>query len=366
MNVLFVTRKWPPAVGGMELYSREIAAAMARHAAVDVVALPGKPDGGPPGVLGLLAFFFRSAGVIALRGRKYDIIHFGDFVLFPLTVWASFVAPGARRLVTVHGLDLIYGRRKGAKPSVYRMYMAIARWLQGAAHGFVANSAATANVASEMGFENVTAVPLGVTLPQDAPASDENLSKDAETSGGERYVLFVGRIVPRKGLAWFSNNVLPQLPKGVRLKIVGTVWDKAELASALENPQTEYLGRIDDNALRRLRRNASVTIMPNRRSAGGDMEGFGLAALEAAAEGSVLVASGIEGIVDAVIDGKTGFMAAEGDVDDWTQKIETVLAWTPAIRAAFLTDAREALAKHYSWDRVARQTLALAIDPAKA
>ncbi len=356
MRVLFVTRKWPPAVGGMELYSRELAAAMARHADIDVEALPGKPDGGPPAALSLMAFFFRSAGVIAARGRNYDVIQFGDFVLFPLTVWASIVAPRTRRLVTAHGLDLIYGRQRGWRPFLYRLYFAAARLLQGAAHCFVANSSATADVAREAGLKQVAVVPLGVTLIHDEPVPTDNTS--ALDNG--RYALFVGRIVPRKGLAWFAENVLPQLPNDVGLKIVGTVWDKDELARALNNPQAEYLGRVSDDELRRLRRSAAVTIMPNRRLNDGDMEGFGLAALEAAAEGSVLVASGIEGIVDAVVDGETGFLAAHGDVDDWSQKINAVLAWSPARRAAFLADARKIIASRYSWDRVARQTLAVA------
>lgn len=59
-RVLFVTRKWPPAVGGMELYSREIARAMARLASVDVIALPGLPDGRPPSMPKLAAFLLRT------------------------------------------------------------------------------------------------------------------------------------------------------------------------------------------------------------------------------------------------------------------------------------------------------------------
>ena len=359
MKILLVTRKWPPAVGGMELYSRELAAAMAAHADIDVEALPGRADGRPPSGLALTGFFLRAAGALTLRGRQYDVIHFGDFVLFPLAVWSAIVAPWSRRLVTVHGLDLIYGRRKGWKPFLYRIYVAIARLLQGAAHVFVANSSATAAVARDMGFKNVAAVPLGVSLSAKVFSLDSAAQMPARRSS-DRYVLFVGRIVPRKGLAWFAENVLRRLPTGVGLKIIGGVWDKNELDRALLVPHTEYLGRVDDDELRRIRCGAAVTVMPNRSLDDGDMEGFGLAALEAAADGSVLVASGIEGITDAVIDGETGFLVPEGDADAWAEKINEVLAWTPAGRVQFLARAREIIAERYSWDRVARETLALA------
>ncbi len=361
MRVLFVTRKWPPAVGGMELYSREIAAAMSRYANVDVEALPGRPDGRPPAAGALIWFFVRAAFVLAVRGRRYDVIHFGDFVLFPLTVWAAIVAPRPRKLVTVHGLDLIYGRRKGVKPFLYRSYVSVARAFQRAAHCFVANSSATAAVAKEVGLRRVEAVPLGVALPEDASApTAQDAARRAIAREKDRYILFVGRIVPRKGVSWFAQNVMPNLPEGLKLKIVGAAWDKKELGRATENPQTEYLGRVDDDELRRLRAGAAVTVMPNLDIDDGDMEGFGLAALEAAAEGSLLVASAVEGIVDAVIDGKTGFLAKGGDADSWVEIVSKLLAWSPTERARFLDDAREIIVTRYSWDGVARQTLALA------
>ena len=361
MKVLFVTRKWPPAVGGMELYSREIAAAMKRYADIDIEALPGRGDGSPPGAPALILFFFRAAYIIALRGHRYDVIHFGDFVLFPLSVWAAIVAPRPKKIVTVHGLDLIYGQRKGVFPFVYRLYVRAACSLQRVVDCFVANSAATAEVAKALGFRRVTAVPLGITLPDKPPPPTAiDAARQAKARANDRYILFVGRIVPRKGLAWFAENVLPRLDENVVLKIVGTAWDQKELARALDNARTEYLGRVEDSDLLRLRNGAAVTVMPNLNLNDGDMEGFGLAALEAAASGSLLVASNVEGIVDAVVDKETGFLAKGGDADDWIEKVTKLLSWSPNERARFLANAREVIEKWYTWDRVARETLALA------
>ncbi len=360
-KVLFVTRKWPPAVGGMELYSREIAAAMARHADVDVIALPGRPDGSPPSMMALLVFLAATAARLGARARRYDVVHFGDFVLFPLAVWTSLVAPRTRRLVTVHGLDLLYGRRTGWKPLIYRAYLRVACRMQGTVHRFVANSHATAGAAAGMGIAGAVPIPLGITLePEKCTGNGTDTDGAIVDQEDGRYILFVGRIVPRKGLAWFAESVLPTLPEDVTLKIVGTVWNKVELHRALDNPRAEYLGRVDDAELLRLRRGAAVTVMPNRHLDEADMEGFGLAALEAAANGSILVASGIEGIVDAVVDGETGFLLPEGDAERWAQRLNEVLAWSPADRQAFVDRARRVIAERYSWDRVARQTLQLA------
>ncbi len=359
--MLFITRKWPPAVGGMELYSREIAAAMSRYADIDVEALPGRRDGRPPSAPALVLFFIRASFALAMRGHRYDVIHFGDFILFPLAVWAAIVAPRTRKIVTVHGLDLIYGQRSGVRPFVYRIYVYGARALQRAVDCFVANSAATAEVAKALGFRRVSAVPLGVTLPEKPPALTAiDAARQAAARAKDKYILFVGRIVPRKGLSWFVENVLPRLDEGVSLKIVGAAWDKHELARALRNARAIYLGRVDDQELQRLRDGAAVTVMPNLNLNDGDMEGFGLAALEAAAGGSLLVASNVEGIVDAVVDKETGFLAKGGDADDWVEKVSKLLSWSANERARFLANARDVIEKWYSWDRVARETLALA------
>ncbi len=39
--ILFITRKWPPAVGGMETYSVKLSQALQKLSTVEVMALPG-------------------------------------------------------------------------------------------------------------------------------------------------------------------------------------------------------------------------------------------------------------------------------------------------------------------------------------
>jgi phosphatidylinositol alpha-1,6-mannosyltransferase len=155
--------------------------------------------------------------------------------------------------------------------------------------------------------------------------------------------------------------VLPRLPQDVEFRVVGAPWNAREVAALRAAPRTAYLGRVPDAELQLLRRQATVTVMPNRSAGAGDIEGFGLAALEAVAGGSFLVAAGIEGIVDAVVDGTTGFLLPAGDAEAWASKLTELLDWPAAARAQFLAQARQVLAAQFSWHRVAAQTLA-AID----
>ena len=98
--------------------------------------------------------------------------------------------------------------------------------------------------------------------------------------------------------------------------------------------------------------------MPNIPTAGKDFEGFGLAAPEAAADGGVLLASRIEGIVDAVVDGETGFLLPALDGPAWATKISEISRWTSEARNAFIRRAKEVIVTRYSWAQVAHDTFA--------
>jgi phosphatidylinositol alpha-1,6-mannosyltransferase len=88
-------------------------------------------------------------------------------------------------------------------------------------------------------------------------------------------------------------------------------------------------------------------LMPNIKDAG-DMEGFGLVALEASVQGKTVLASGIEGITDAVHDNKNGYLLPSGDAQAWADKIR-LLAENKIL---FNPEIKQYTADHFSWDRM--------------
>ena len=54
--LIFVTRKWPPAMGGMETYCFKLVEELRKRHAVELVALPGAADGSVPGAGQLVRF----------------------------------------------------------------------------------------------------------------------------------------------------------------------------------------------------------------------------------------------------------------------------------------------------------------------
>lgn len=344
-RVLFITRKWPPAIGGMETYCVELTKELGAFVDLDILYLPGRPDGRSPSLFKLLCFLLTAARRIWSRRGRYDLIHFGDGVLIGLAWWSKYVSPRTKVAITVHGLDIIYSRRPGLMPSVYGWYLARARKLN-CVDLFIANSENTAKLASDCNLVPNVSIPLGVRVSALPPPAEL-----------ERHVLFIGRLVPRKGAAWFATEVLPHLPADVKFVVVGKVWDQGEGNILEDSPRVSLLGFVSDDDLKDLKSRTPVIVMPNIPSEDiGDVEGFGLAALEAAASGVPLIASATEGLSDAVQDGVTGFLLPPQDPDAWVKKVEEILSWPAEQRGSFRHDARACLERQYSWRRVAADT----------
>jgi glycosyltransferase involved in cell wall biosynthesis len=347
LSVIFITRKWPPAVGGMETYSYQLAKELDKYCDLSEITLPGKPDGTPPSLFSLILFTIKSVFNVAF-GKTVNIIHIGDLVLWPIAVVAHIFHPSTKIAITAYGLDIVYGTRTGLLPSIYRIYLSIGIKLCANYLNVIAISNSTANLCRSKGFRKLYTVTLGTTepaiiTPQDCKASD--------------FVLFVGRLVKRKGAGWFINNVLPKLDAKITLKIAGKKWDPEEWAIITRSPRVQYLGVVSDEDLLSLRRKAITVLMPNITTSGNDIEGFGLTALEAASDGGILLASGIEGIVDAVIDGKTGYLLPAEDPDAWASKISSIQRWSKTERYTFITNAHKLIKKLFSWEKVALNTL---------
>ncbi len=83
----------------------------------------------------------------------------------------------------------------------------------------------------------------------------------------------------------------------------------------------------------------------------GDEEGFGLVALEASIRGTYVLASGIEGITDAVIDGKNGTLLPSGDAAAWADKIKELLSDKNKLQELAEKGKKYTL-ENYSWNNM--------------
>ncbi|UAB79454.1 glycosyltransferase family 4 protein [Erythrobacter sp. SCSIO 43205] len=345
-RVLFITRKWGPAIGGMETYCERLTEELAKLAPVDVVALKGRANGSPPSAFSLLFFPFSVLWVLFSTRQRPSVVHLGDMAIWPLGLLALAFFPSAQLVLSAHGTDVAYGARGGLKGSLYSQYLRIgSRLLRRAS--VIANSRATKARLQKIGWNCSAVVPLAT-----------DLRSDATTDYNPKTLLFAGRLVTRKGLGWFVREVLPLLPRDVRLSVIGTRWDASE-ESALEHPQVDFHGGMPQADLARRFAEAACVIVPNIEPENGEYEGFGLIAPEAASAGGVVIASASGGLTDAVREGETGFLVEAGNRQAWAAKIAEVLDWEAATRRQFIASSQEVAQSHYAWERVAKETAAV-------
>ena len=353
-RILFVTRKWAPAIGGMETYSHRLSEELAEIEPVEVVALPGRADGSPPSAAALLGFPFTVLRRWFARDTVPDVLHLGDMAIWPLGLLAKLFAPGRQVVLSAHGTDVSYPARGGFLGKAYGAYQRLGARLLGLRATVVANSDTTAEAARGLGWQVAAIVPLGTDLraPQEpAHHTDE--------------ILFAGRLVTRKGCGWFVREVLPLLPERFTLAVAGTGWAEDE-AFVTRHPRVRFLGGLGQAELARAYGRALCVIVPNIELANGEFEGFGLVAPEAAACGGVVLAARTGGLTSAVRDGETGFLLPPGDAAGWKAQIEIVAAWSEAQRSDFTRNAAKVATEHYSWPRAARETFAVYALPSPA
>jgi glycosyltransferase involved in cell wall biosynthesis len=241
----------------------------------------------------------------------------------------------------VHGLDLVF-------PNVLYQRLVV-RCALPLAGTLVANSSATKMELSEragIDLKDIVIVNPRLPSPPDAPskaAARGELARRASLRLDERTLILatIGRLVRRKGVEWFVEHVIPRLPPQSVYLIAGEGPREGEIERLVREmsvgDRVKLLGRIDGEYREVLLRGADICVLPNIRVKG-DMEGFGLVAVEAATRGTLVIASAIEGIQDAVIDDVTG-VAVEA---------ENPLAFAEAIDRFFCDrDLLERLANTY-------------------
>ena len=109
--------------------------------------------------------------------------------------------------------------------------------------------------------------------------------------------------------------------------------------------RTRFVGFVEDSERDRLLGTARVCVCPSMK------EGWGLTVIESNALGTPVVATDAPGLRDSVIDGKTGYLVAEGDVGAFANRIGEILADDRL--ADEMSEAALGWSREFDWDRAA-------------
>jgi glycosyltransferase involved in cell wall biosynthesis len=164
------------------------------------------------------------------------------------------------------------------------------------------------------------------------------------------------RLVPLKGLLLLIRAVAllcPEFPT-VRLEIAGSGPQREDLETEVGRlcltGRVRFLGWQQD--LGPIFRSWDIFAMPSLE------EGFGMAGLEAMAEGLPVVATSVGGLPEAVEDGQTGYLVPPSDVTALSGRLR-LLILDPKRRRAMGAAGRERARNHFSVDRMVAKIAAI-------
>jgi len=171
------------------------------------------------------------------------------------------------------------------------------------------------------------------------------------------HLLTLGRLVRRKGVAWFVEHVMPTLPENIIYLIAGDGPDRPAIEQAIQEKQLDgrvsLLGQVSEEDKLLLYSAADVFVQPNIPVVG-DMEGFGLVVLEAGMYGLPVVASRLEGLKDAIREGSNGELVTPLDQAAYRETILR-LANDADYRVISGERAKAYVSEHLGWPRIARR-----------
>lgn len=352
MHVLFVTRKFPPQTGGMETLARDTYDALL--AGGSRVSLLRNVRSDWHSWWWLPVTLWRMARLI--RDDRPDVVLLGDALMNAVATWLL-------RLHRMPHATMVMGLDVTFDSSVYRKV--VVRHLR-AAPLIIAISNATATAVRAAGVEedHLVVLRLSVEPPADMADRDEarrQLRARFGVAEDTAVLLTLGRLVRRKGVSWFVDQVLPHLDRDVVHLVAGAGPAEERIRRTARRrglqDQVRLLGRVSREDRELLLRGADLFVQPNIHVYG-DMEGFGLVNVEAAVRDLPVLAADIEGIPDAVVDGATGWLVASQDPVRWRRRLTEVLADLDGLRtrgAAFGSCARDL----YSPERFSAELLRL-------
>ncbi|MGH8488247.1 MAG: glycosyltransferase [Gammaproteobacteria bacterium] len=199
-------------------------------------------------------------------------------------------------LVTSHGADLFALRSKSLQ--------ALKRFVLRRAAAVTVVSSAMRDELRHMGGDagKVDVQPMGVDL-------GERFTPDARVARSHDELLFVGRLVEKKGLRHLIDampTILKTHPSAF-LTVAGFGPEederRAQAARLGLHDKVRFLGAVRQEELPTLYRRAAVFVAPFVEAASGDREGFGLVTVEATGCGCPVVVSDLPAVRDVFAEG---------------------------------------------------------------
>ena len=295
---------------------------------------------------GLAAMTASISGAFKAAFGRYDVVHFhaeGPCAM----LWLPRLF-GKRCIATVHGLDH-KAPKWGRFAKAYIMAgekCAIRR-----AHEVIVLNRGVQQYFVEKYGRKPLLIPNGIERPQVRPADEIRRKFGLETGS---YILYLGRIVPGKGLEYLIN-AFKRCQTEKKLVIAGGSSDTKEYMEeirglARDDSRILFTDFVEGAVLEELYSNAYLFVLPS------DSEGMPMSLLEAMSYGNCCLTSDIAGCTDVMGDHGVTFM--RGNTEDLACKLQDLCDHLETIEK-YAAESAEYICGKFNWDDVVKRTLAV-------
>ncbi len=272
--------------------------------------------------------------------ERFDLLHIHE-PLMPLVPWCAVL----RARVPIVGTFHTY-REDGHHfyPRARRVLMPLMRRLAAR----IAVSGAARQTVQRYFPGDYAVIPNGI----DTARFVEPVARPPALRAGDRHVLYVGRLEPRKGVEHLIDAMSQVAQAGVaaRLVVAGDGPARGALEARARGAQVDsyFAGRVPEADLGALYQHADVVCSP---AVGG--ESFGIVLLEAMAAGRPVVAADIDGYRELLGTASGARLVPPADADALARELVGVLR--DARRRDELGAAGRRFAAAFDWSVVARR-----------
>ena len=294
---------------------------------------------------GLTAVSSSFFAALASAFGRYDVVHIhaeGPAAM----CWIPKLF-GKRVVVTIHGLDWQREKWKNGFGSKY-IHLGEKMAVKFADEIIVLSKGVQEYFQKTYGRKTLF-IPNGVNRPVLRKA---DLIKNKFGIDKDGYLLFLGRIVPEKGLHYLIE-AYKELHTDKKLVIAGGSSDTDDFMQEIQTLATGddriiFTGFVAGQALEELYSNAYLYLLPS------DLEGMPLSLLEAMSYGNCCVVSDIAECSEVVEDKAVTFQ--KSNVQDLKEKLQR-LCDDPATVQKYKNEAADFICSKYNWDEITQKTL---------
>lgn len=295
---------------------------------------------------GLAAMTSSLSAAIKAAFGKYDVVHFhaeGPCAM----LWIPKLF-GKRCIATIHGIDWQRAKWGGFASKYIKFGEKVAAKY---ADEIIVLSEGVQRYFKNIYGRKTVFIPNGVDRPE---IREPKLIEKKFGLDKDGYILFLGRIVPEKGVTYLIE-AFKQVNTDKRLVIAGGSSDTDAFVQGLKelaqgNDRIIFTGFVQGELLEELYSNAYVYVLPS------DLEGMPLSLLEAMSYRNCCVVSDIAECADVVEDKAVAFK--KSDVTELRKKLKN-LCDQPETVKRYKKDAADFICEKYGWNDVVDRTIEL-------